>query len=116
VHAQTAISLWPQLQAVNLPLGSPAVASKANVTGSWLDHFMGQVQAKGYRVDFLALHWFGTDYDAGTATSQLQHYLAAAYDRYQLPIWLTQVMSCLSFAWLQVFQAYHIMTGADAGP
>lgn len=94
VHAQTAISLWPQLEAVTLPLGSPAVASGADMAGSWLDQFMAQVSSQGLRVDFIALHWFGATFDAGTATSQLQQYLAAVYARFQRPIWLTQVRFC----------------------
>ncbi len=96
---QTAISLWPQLQAVNLPLGSPAVASGADTAGSWLGQFMAQVAAQGLRVDFIALHWFSTSFDAGTATSQLQQYLAAVYALYQRPIWLTQASLAPASLW-----------------
>ena len=67
---QAAISLWPQLEATGLTLVSPAVASNAATSGSWLDQFMVQVAAGGLRVDAMALHWFGTDFaDPGTVHS-----------------------------------------------
>ena len=91
VLAQTAVSLWYQLQNTGLPLGSPAVASNAATPGSWLDQFMLQVQSRGLRVDFIALHWSGSNFDTSTAVSQLQQYIQAVHTRYQLPIWLTQV-------------------------
>ena len=91
VLAQTAVSLWYQLQNTGLPLGSPAVASNAATPGSWLDQFMSQVQSRGLRVDFIALHWSGSNFDTSTAVSQLQQYIQAVHARYQLPIWLTQV-------------------------
>jgi hypothetical protein len=87
------VSLWPQLQATGLPLGSPAVASGAATPGSWLDQFMSAVQSGNLRVDFIALHWFGATFDAATAVSQLQQYISDVYSRYQRPIWLTQVVS-----------------------
>jgi hypothetical protein len=95
--AQTAVSLWPQLQATGLPLGSPAVASGAATPGSWLDQFMSAAQSGNLRVDFIALHWFGTTFDAATAVSQLQQYISDVYGRYQRPIWLTQVWPPATF-------------------
>ena len=100
VLAQTAVSLWYQLQSTGLPLGSPAVASNAATPGSWLDQFMTQVQSRGLRVDFIALHWSGSNFDTSTAVSQLQQYIQAVHTRYQLPIWLTQV-SILCTSWVQ---------------
>ena len=100
VLVQTAVSLWYQLQNTGLPLGSPAVASNAATPGSWLDQFMSQVQSRGLRVDFIALHWSGSNFDTSTAVSQLQQYIQAVHTRYQLPIWLTQV-SILCTSWVQ---------------
>lgn len=88
---QTAIQLWPQLQATGLPLVSPAVASNADVSGSWLDQFMASAASDGLRVDYIGLHWSGSDFDTATAVSQLQQYIQAVYRRYNRPIWLTQV-------------------------
>ncbi|CAL5221818.1 g4074 [Coccomyxa viridis] len=91
MSVQTAVSLWYQLQTTGLPLGSPAVASNAATPGSWLDQFMSQVQSKGLRVDFIALHWSGSNFDTSTAVSQLQQYIQDVHARYQRPIWLTQI-------------------------
>jgi hypothetical protein len=84
-----ALDLWPQLQATGLRLGSPAVASGGANAGGWLDQFISGARQRGYRVDFIALHWYGGDFGAA-AVGQLKSYLQAVYDRYHLPIWLTE--------------------------
>ncbi|QMU69889.1 sigma-70 family RNA polymerase sigma factor [Streptacidiphilus sp. P02-A3a] len=85
-----ALSLWPRLMATGDILGSPAVATGAATPGGWLDQFMSGAKARGYRVDFIALHWYGGDFDTTQAVDQLQSYVQAVYDRYHLPIWLTE--------------------------
>ena len=85
-----ALSLWPQLMANGAILGSPAVASGADTPGGWLDQFMSGAKAKGYRVDFITLHWYGGDFDTTNAVNQLHSYIQAVYNRYHLPIWLTE--------------------------
>jgi hypothetical protein len=85
-----ALDLWPQLQATGKRLGSPAVASGGADAGGWLDRFLTGAKQRGYRVDFITLHWYGGDFDAARATGQLQSYLQAVYNRYHLPIWLTE--------------------------
>jgi hypothetical protein len=86
---QQALDLWPQLMATGMRLGSPAPATGAATTGGWLDQFMTGAAARGYRVDFIALHWYGSDFSPA-ATNQLRSYLQATYDRYHKPIWLTE--------------------------
>ena len=85
-----ALSLWPQLMATGMQLGSPAVADDGATPGGWLDQFMSGATARGYRVNFITLHWYGSDFATGAAVSQLQSYLQAVYARYHLPIWLTE--------------------------
>jgi RNA polymerase sigma factor (sigma-70 family) len=85
-----ALSLWPQLMATGMQLGSPAVADDGATPGGWLDQFMSGADARGYRVNFITLHWYGSDFATGAAVSQLQSYLQAVYARYHLPIWLTE--------------------------
>ena len=85
-----ALSLWPQLMATGLQLGSPAVADDGATPGGWLDQFMSGAAARGYRVNFITLHWYGSDFATAAAVSQLQSYLEAVYARYHLPIWLTE--------------------------
>jgi hypothetical protein len=86
---ETALDLWPQLQATGMRLGAPAVAYGGDTPGGWLDRFMSGAAARGYRVDFIPLHWYGGDFSAA-ATGQLQSYLQAVYNRYHLPIWVTE--------------------------
>ncbi|MEW2521927.1 sigma-70 family RNA polymerase sigma factor [Actinacidiphila alni] len=85
-----ALSLWPKLMANGQTLGSPAVAYGGDTAGGWLDRFMTGAQQKGYRVDFIALHWYGGDFSTPNAVSQLTSYLTAVHNRYHKPIWLTE--------------------------
>jgi RNA polymerase sigma factor (sigma-70 family) len=85
-----ALALWPKLMATGMTLGSPAVAYGAATAGGWLDQFMTGAKRGGYRVDFITVHWYGGDFRTGRAVQELQSYLQAIYDRYHLPIWLTE--------------------------
>ncbi|HWB35092.1 MAG TPA: glycosyl hydrolase, partial [Rugosimonospora sp.] len=58
--------------------------------GGWLDRFMSGAASKGYRVDFVTLHWYGGDFVTANAVNQLKSYIQAVYDRYHKPIWLTE--------------------------
>ncbi|MET8824368.1 sigma-70 family RNA polymerase sigma factor [Streptomyces sp. NPDC004610] len=85
-----ALELWPRLMSAGRVLGSPAVATGADTPGGWLDRFMSGAAAKGYRVDFITVHWYGGDFRTAQAVDQLTSYLAAVYERYGKPIWLTE--------------------------
>jgi RNA polymerase sigma factor (sigma-70 family) len=85
-----ALDLWPQLEATGMTLGSPAVSAGADKPGGWLDQFMAGAKARGYRVDFITLHWYGGDFVTADAVQQLQSYVAAVYARYHLPVWVTE--------------------------
>lgn len=58
--------------------------------GGWLDRFMKGAAARGYRVDFIPLHWYGSDFNAQASTGHLKNYLRAVHQRYKKPIWLTE--------------------------
>jgi RNA polymerase sigma factor (sigma-70 family) len=85
-----ALDLWPQLEATGMTLGSPAVSSGAATPGGWLDQFMTGAKARGDRVNFITVHWYGGDFSTGPAVQQLESYLQAIYNQYHLPIWLTE--------------------------
>lgn len=85
-----ALGLWPQLMATGMQLSSPAVANGAATPGGWLDQFMQGATSRGYRVNFIALHWYGGDFVTASAVAELRSYLQATYARYHLPIWLTE--------------------------
>src|SRR6267378_5917150 len=71
--------------ATGMRLGSPATKTAAK----WLDDFMAEVKQKNLRVDFLCLHWYG-DITKPNAVESLQQYLQGYWERYHLPIWLTE--------------------------
>src|SRR5260221_7763995 len=85
-----ALRLWPALMVTGMRLGSPAVAANAATPDGWLDRFMRGATAPGYRVNFIAEHWYGADFATRPAVLQLKSYLQAIYARYHLPIWLTE--------------------------
>ncbi|MEU8074843.1 glycoside hydrolase family protein [Catellatospora citrea] len=86
---ERALDLWPRLQATGLRMGSPAVAVGADKAGGWLDRFLTGAKARGYRVDFITLHWYGADFSTA-AVGHLKNYLQAVYQRYKMPIWVTE--------------------------
>jgi RNA polymerase sigma factor (sigma-70 family) len=90
MSVDSALALWPQLLGTGLTVGSPAVAYGGATAGGWLDRFMSGAAARGYRVDFIALHWYGGDFSTANAVNQLRSYLQAVYNRYHKPIWLTE--------------------------
>ncbi|MDN3351326.1 sigma-70 family RNA polymerase sigma factor [Actinomadura sp. DC4] len=85
-----ALALWPKLTATGMRIGSPAVAANGATAGGWLDRFMRGAAARHYRVDFITLHWYGSDFDSSRAVAQLRQYVQAVYARYHKPIWLTE--------------------------
>jgi putative glycosyl hydrolase len=84
-----ALAAWPKLQATGLRLGSPSVAYGGDTPGGWLDRFMTGAAQKGYRVDFITLHWYGSDFSAA-AVDQFLGYVDAVHRRYHKPIWVTE--------------------------
>lgn len=78
-----AIALWPSLQALNLPLVSPA---PQNLFGGWLSDFYNQIAANGYRVDYTAVH----EYPEDTSASDLMNTLYSAWTTWGRAVWLTE--------------------------
>ncbi|HEY5688697.1 MAG TPA: glycoside hydrolase family protein [Yeosuana sp.] len=77
-----AIALWPKLEEVGLPLGSPACV---NPTGTWITEFMQKASEKGLRVDFMTVHWYG-----GASASSFISRLYDTYNQFGKPIWVTE--------------------------
>ncbi len=84
-----ALADWPKLQATGMRLGSPAVSYGGDTAGGWLDQFMAGAKQKGYRVDFITLHWYGSDF-SDAAVNQFLGYVDAVHKRYGKPIWITE--------------------------
>lgn len=82
-----ALSYWPELMATGMRLGSPATTTAETLgTGSWLDSFMTQAEAKGYRVDFVAVHYYSTN----PSVAEFKAFLEKVYEAYDRPIWVTE--------------------------
>ncbi|MEV4708592.1 sigma-70 family RNA polymerase sigma factor [Actinoplanes sp. NPDC049316] len=89
MSVEDALAAWPRLQATGMRLGSPAVAYGGDTAGGWLDRFMKGVKAKNLRVDFITLHWYGSDFSAA-AVQQFLGYVDAVHKKYGLPVWVTE--------------------------
>jgi uncharacterized protein YjdB len=88
------IKEWPRLMETGLRLGSPAVAytyDDSYAPGkTWLDNFMTQMNEKHYPVDFIALHFY-PDFTDPNAVTKLKETLTAIHDKYNKPIWITEI-------------------------
>ena len=78
-----AIALWPKLEEIGVPLGSPAPAGLNN---GWLEEFMTKANANNLRVDFICIHLY--------RENDAQIFLDAVdqtYQKYGKPIWITEM-------------------------
>ncbi len=85
MSVELAIELWPRLMETNLRLGSPGTTQG----NKWLDEFMEEADRRGYRVDFICLHWYG-DITKPDAVEEVGRYVTKYWERYKRPIWLTE--------------------------
>ena len=76
------IGLWPQLQALNVPLVSPAVQ---NTFDAWEYNFFSLIANNNYRVDYTGVHEYVPP-NAASLISQLQ----SVYNTWGRPVWLTE--------------------------
>ena len=77
-----AVELWPQLESIGMPLASP---SPVHYDNDWMVEFMRRADEANLRIDYLAFHWYG-----GTDPQWFLDLLDRVYERYQLPIWITE--------------------------
>lgn len=77
-----AIALWPKLEEIGVPLGSPATVGHLS---DWIKEFMTKATAKGLRVDFVCVHNYG-----GPDVNNLKQKLEETYAEFNKPIWLTE--------------------------
>lgn len=78
-----AIALWPRLEELGVPLGSPATVNPNN---DWMIEFMEKADATGLRVDFITVHHYG-----GPNVLSLINKLKVTYNAYaKRPIWITE--------------------------
>lgn len=82
LSVQDALTAWPKLETIGLPLGSPATAWP---TRQWLYDFMDQAIAQNRRVDFIAVHMY-----VGLDDAAFVKVLQDLHDKYHKPIWITE--------------------------
>lgn len=80
---EEALEYWPMLERTGLRLGSPATTGRTGL--DWTIEFMKGAKSRGYRVDFLALHWYG-DCSSNDGLKEFLDY----YDAFGMPMWLTE--------------------------
>ena len=76
------IAMWPQIQALNMPLISPA---PQNTYDAWEDNFFTLVANKNLRVDYTAAHMYQSP-----SASGLMSNLKGVYNDWGRPVWLTE--------------------------
>ncbi|UAM97975.1 hypothetical protein K8354_17085 [Polaribacter litorisediminis] len=77
-----AIALWPRLEEIGVPIGSPATVSPNN---EWMVEFMQKAEANNLRIDFVAVHHYG-----GPNVLNLINKLKETYAAYNRPLWITE--------------------------
>jgi hypothetical protein len=82
MSVEQALLRWPRLEALNVPLVSPA---PANAFGGWLAAFFDGATTAGMRTDYTAVHWYANP----NATSLINH-LQNVYTTFGKPVWLTE--------------------------
>jgi autotransporter-associated beta strand protein len=85
-----AAARWPDLLTTGLRIGSPATTDAG--CSSWLYPFVSQADAAGYRVDFVAIHyyWAWNPADPGGAANQMYNFLLDIWNNTRRPIWVTE--------------------------
>ena len=98
-----ALALWPQLESIGLPLGSPATSWP---TIQWFTDFMDSAAAEHLRVDFICVHMY-----VGTDDVSFVQTLQQVYNQYHLPIWITEFATA---DWNATTTASNQYTAAEA--
>ena len=79
---EQALAVWPKLEELKLPLGSPA---GVHADSPWMQSFMKEALKRKYRIDFITIHWYG-DPNA----SQFMSHLDKIARLYKRPLWITE--------------------------
>lgn len=80
---QQVLNLWPKMQASGLRLGSPCTTDG---TVDWLYEFLDKAKQRGYRVDFVTVHY----YKGGWSDEKFIKWMRDIHERTGLPIWVTE--------------------------
>eukprot|EP00026_Physarum_polycephalum_P014658 Phypoly_transcript_15198.p1 GENE.Phypoly_transcript_15198~~Phypoly_transcript_15198.p1 ORF type:complete len:164 (+),score=21.38 Phypoly_transcript_15198:389-880(+) len=89
VSVGQAVQLWNQYMKPrnSFRLGSPSVASNSNGK-TWLQNFMSQ--CGGCKIDFIALHWYGSD------AQKFKAYVQDMHNTFNKNVWITE-WACVQY-------------------
>ena len=95
---EKALERYPKLLKLGLRTGSPACTEGKWKT--WLAEFMDGCKQKGYRVDFIAIHWYDwgnwiptknpSPENIDAMVERFKRDIDNCYAKYGLPIWITE--------------------------
>ena len=89
-----AIELWPALMNLGIPLCSPSCANPEGISddtvqgvpGTWMRDFMAEAKKRGYRVDYVGVHWYG-----GANAKSFKEKMQRIYEKYgKRPLLITE--------------------------
>jgi hypothetical protein len=89
-----ALEFWPTLEKLDIPLCSPACANPEGVNddsvqgipGTWMRDFMKEADKRGYRVDYIGVHWYG-----GANAASFKAKMKKIYEKYgNRPLLITE--------------------------
>lgn len=81
MEVSTALDRWKELESSGVPLTSP---SCANPGSEWMTSFMTSVDKNCKRIDWVGVHWYGTDFNSFKSAMIKYH------DLYDRPILVTE--------------------------
>lgn len=88
---ERALAAWPELEALGMRLGSPAVGTGDDLQpDGWLARFMAGVKKKHLRVDFICIHPYQSSFDPTQATQNLVNEVTRIHKLYRRPVWVTE--------------------------
>lgn len=77
-----ALDGYQYLNNLGLPIGSPAAV---HADDQWMRDFMSGAAQKGYRVDYVTIHWYG-----GNDPGGFLNYVDYIHNLYGKPVWITE--------------------------
>lgn len=89
-----AIKFWPEFEKLGIPLCSPACAnpegikddSAQGVPGTWMRDFVKEADKRGYRMDYIGVHWYG-----GGSFENFKNKMRRIYEKYgRRPLLITE--------------------------
>ena len=94
IPVANALNLYGPMLICGLRMGSPVCTQDG--FNPWLTDFMSQAKTRGYRVDFLAAHWYGWSVSASSTGAQLASAMASKLTTLRnscgpnMNVWLTE--------------------------